>query len=292
MEHRAGFVNIIGNPNVGKSTLMNVLVGERLSVITSKAQTTRHRILGIVNGDDYQVVYSDTPGVLEPKYMLHQSMMAEVLSAMEDADIFLLVTEMDEPVASMLMLDKINESGVPTIILINKIDLSDQASVIAKVEAWAGKIEKSEVLPISAKENFNVDVVFQRILELLPESSPYYAKEDLTDRSERFFVSEIIRGKILEIYKKEVPYCTEVAVETFEDEENLLRIRAAIYVTRDSQKAILIGDQGKAIKKLGTTARFDLEKFFDKHIYLDLVVKVSKDWRDDKTKLKRFGYQV
>jgi GTP-binding protein Era len=292
MNHKAGFVNIIGNPNVGKSTLMNALVGEKLSVITNKAQTTRHRIMGMVNADDYQIVFSDTPGILDPNYLLQQSMMKEVGSALEDADTFLLVIDVNEGFDHPHVIEKIKSSGMPTIVLLNKIDLSNQEKVLKAYEEWKLILPDAEILPLSALHGFNVDTVIDRILEKLPESPPYYDKEDLTDRSERFFVSEIIRGNILQLYRKEVPYSVEVVVESFVDEEHYLTIGAEIFVARESQKIILIGENGSAIKRLGITARMDLEKFFGKHIHLDLRVKVSKDWREDKNQLRKFGYPI
>lgn len=290
MAHKAGFVNIIGNPNVGKSTLMNVLVGERLSVITSKAQTTRHRILGIVNGEDYQIVYSDTPGILEPKYLLQEMMMSAVDSALQDADVFLLVTEAGEQFDHPDIVAKINKSKVPVIVALNKIDLKTQEEVVELITKWEGVFDNARLLPISALENFNVDGLVSMIIEALPEAPPYYPKDELTDRSERFFASEIIRGKVLELYRKEVPYCTEITVEEFIESDQLLKIRSVIHVARESQKVIIIGDGGKAIKRLGIDARKDLEKFFQKKIFLELFVKVAKDWRENQQQLKRFGY--
>ncbi len=292
MQHKAGFVNIIGNPNVGKSTLMNALVGERLSVITAKAQTTRHRILGIVTGEDYQIVYSDTPGILDPKYLLQKSMMVAVDSAMADADVFLLVTEMYEEFGRQEIIDKLNKCQIPVIVLINKIDMFTQTEVAAKIITWEGRINNSVILPISAKEKFNIDGIIQLILGRLPEAPPFYPPDELTDRSERFFVTEIVRANILEYYKKEVPYCTEVTVDTFEEDEKIVRIRTVIYVARETQKIILIGENGRAMKRLGIAARKELETFFGKQVYLEMFVKVSKDWRDDQSQLKRFGYQL
>ncbi|MCX6271671.1 MAG: GTPase Era [Bacteroidetes bacterium] len=292
MSHKAGFVNIIGNPNVGKSTLMNALVGEKLSVITNKAQTTRRRILGMLNTEDYQVVFSDTPGILDPKYALQQSMMNEVESALEDADVFLLVTEIPETFNHPDVIGKIEKSGVPVFILLNKIDLSDQETVMKKIEEWKERIPAAGIIPISALHGFNTEAVITGILEKLPEHPPYFDKEDLTDKPERYLVSEMIRGCALELYKKEVPYSVEVVVDSFVQEEELLRIRAIIYVTRESQKVILIGEGGKAIKRLGIMSRKELETFFGIHVFLELFVKVSKDWRDDKLQLKRFGYQI
>ncbi|MHC1707332.1 MAG: GTPase Era [Bacteroidales bacterium] len=291
MNHKAGYVNIIGNPNVGKSTLMNVLIGEKLAVINAKAQTTRRRMLGIVNEEDYQLVFSDTPGILKPKYGLQQAMMAEVETALEDADVFLLVTDMTEEFDQPEILDRIEKSGVFTFILINKIDLAEQSAVMEKIKDWENKLTHSQVIPISALHGFNVADIIMMILEKIPENPPFYDKDELTDKPERFFVSEIIRGCILEQYKKEIPYSVEVVVDSFKQDEKLLRISGIIFVARESQKVILLGEGGKAIKRLGITSRNLLEQFFDQHIFLELLVKVSKDWRDDKLMLRRFGYQ-
>lgn len=291
MNHKAGFVNIIGNPNVGKSTLMNLLVGEKLAVITAKAQTTRKRMLGIVNEEDYQLIFSDTPGILKPKYGLQQAMMAEVETALEDADVFLLVTDVIEEFDQTEILDRIEKSGIFTFILINKIDLAEQDAVMQKIAAWEKKLTHARVIPVSALHGFNVNDIIGMILEKIPENPPFYDKDELTDKPERFFVSEIIRGCILEQYKKEVPYSVEVVTDSYVQEDKLLRIRSIIYVARESQKVILLGEGGKAIKRLGTTSRTMLEGFFDQHIFLELLVKVSKDWRDDKLMLRRFGYQ-
>ncbi len=291
MAHKSGFVNIIGSPNVGKSTLMNVLVGERLSIITSKAQTTRHRIMGIVNGEDFQIVYSDTPGVLKPNYKLQESMMEFVNTALQDADIILFVTDIYEDIKiEEKVLHKIKNTSAHVLLLVNKIDLSTQDKLEEKVQYWKNEVPKAEVIPVSALEKFNVTYVFDRILALLPESPGFYDKDQLTDKPERFFVSEIIREKILTNYKKEIPYSVEVVVETFKNEEKIIKIRAEIMVVRDSQKGIIIGHQGKALKKVGTEARKDMEEFFQKQIFLELFVKVNKDWRDSDTQLKRFGY--
>jgi GTP-binding protein Era len=292
MTHKSGFINIIGNPNVGKSTLMNALVGEKLSIITSKAQTTRHRIMGIVNGEDFQMIYSDTPGIVKPHYLLHKSMMKFVETAMLDADIFLFVTEMGETFDNEDILKKLQTTEVPVLLLINKIDLSDQPKVEAKINEWKELLPKAEIFPISALLKFNTDTVFQNIIRLLPENPPYFPKDELTNRSQRFFVSEIIREKILLNYHKEIPYSTEVAIDTFTEEEKLIRISAMIYVARESQKAIIIGAKGSSIKKLGTDARKDIEEFLDKHVFLELRVKVDKDWRENERELKRFGYEV
>lgn len=291
MAHKAGFVNIIGSPNVGKSTLMNVLVGERISIITSKAQTTRHRIMGIVNGEDFQIVYSDTPGVLKPNYKLQESMMEFVHTALTDADIILFVTDIFEDIKiEEKILNKIKNAGAKVLLLINKIDLATQEKLEEKVSYWKNEVPNSEVIPVSALEKFNVNYIFDRIIALLPEGPPYYEKDQLTDKPEKFFVSEIIREKILKNYKKEIPYSVEVVIESFKDEPTIIKIRAEIIVVRDSQKGIIIGHQGSALKKVGTEARKDLEDFFQKKIFLELFVKVNKDWRDNDNQLKRFGY--
>ncbi len=291
MTHKAGFVNIIGSPNVGKSTLMNVLVGERLSIITSKAQTTRHRIMGIVNGEDFQIVYSDTPGVLKPNYKLQKSMMDFVYTAITDADIMLFVTDIYEDIAiEEAVLNKIKNAKVPVLLLVNKIDLAVQDQLEAKVQYWKTEVPNAEVIPVSALEKFNVSYIFDRILALLPEGPGFYAKDQLTDKPEKFFISEIIREKILMNYKKEIPYSVEVVIESFKEEEKIVKIRAEILVIRDSQKGIIIGHQGKALKKVGTEARKDMETFLQKQVFLELFVKVNKDWRDSDNQLKRFGY--
>jgi GTP-binding protein Era len=290
MKHKAGFVNIIGNPNVGKSTLMNALVGERLSIITSKAQTTRHRIMGIVNGEDFQIVYSDTPGIVDPGYKLHESMMGFVKTAMLDADVFIYMVEAGQKEGNPQIIDRINKTGVPVLLLINKIDLSDQASVMERIEYWNSQFTNVEVIPISALNKFNLDTVFDRLLEKMPESPAYFPKDELTDKSERFFVSEIIREKILLNYKKEIPYSVEIVIESFKEEEKIIRIKGVIFVARQSQKGIIIGHQGSALKRVGIEARKDIEAFFEKQVHLELFVKVSKDWRDDEQQLKRFGY--
>ena len=293
MAHKSGFVNIIGNPNVGKSTIMNVLVGERLSIITSKMQTTRHRIKGIVSGDDFQIVYSDTPGILKPHYKLQESMMKFVDTALVDADVILYVTDVIEsPDKNEEYLEKINNSEARVIVLINKIDLSTQEKVMELYNAWKVRIPKADVYVISATENFNVAPIFDRILELLPECPPYFPKDELTDRNERFFVSEIVREKILLNFQKEVPYSVEIEVEEFKDDAKMLSLRCVIHVTRDSQKGIIIGHQGKALKKIGTEARLDMEEFFQKKVFLHLYVKVSKDWRDKDRMLGNFGYDM
>ena len=290
MTHKAGFVNIIGNPNVGKSTLMNALIGEKLSIITPKAQTTRHRIMGIVSEEDYQIVFSDTPGILEPHYKLHESMMKFVESTFEDADLFLLVTEIDENFNNKIVLEKLDKSNIPVIVLINKIDLSDQPAVEAKLSEWKQKLPKAEIMPISALRKFNLEKIMSAVISFLPENPPYFSKEELTDKPEKFFVAEIIREKIFLYYQKEIPYCAEVLIDSFKEEEVIFKIRAIIYVARESQKGIVIGNKGAALKKVGTMARKDMETFLQKKVYLELFVKVSKDWRDSEPQLKKFGY--
>ncbi|MBL0046748.1 MAG: GTPase Era [Bacteroidetes bacterium] len=293
MAHKSGFVNIIGCPNVGKSTLMNALVGEKISIITSKAQTTRHRIMGIVSGDDFQIVYSDTPGVLAPNYKLHESMMKFVSSALSDADIILFVTDIFEDTKiDAATLEKIKQATVPVMLVINKVDLSTQEKLEEKTAYWKNEIPKAEIIPMSALRKFNVNYLFDRILALLPESPAYYEKDQFTDKPEKFFVSEIIREKILKFYSKEIPYSVEVVVDEFKDEPTILKIRSEIMVARESQKGIIIGHQGKALKKVGTEARHDLEDFFQKKVFLELHVKVNKDWRDSDSQLKRFGYNL
>ncbi len=293
MEHKAGFVNILGNPNVGKSTVMNALVGEKLSIITKKMQTTRHRIKGIVNGDDFQIVYSDTPGILKPNYKLQETMMKFVETAIIDADIILFVTDVVEQAdKNQEYIERIGKSNVPVILLINKIDLSDQEAVTKLFDHWSKVFPGATIFPVSAKEKFNIAPVFDRILELLPENPPFFGKDELTDRNDRFFMQEIIREKILLNYQKEVPYSVEVLVEEFRETEKLIKIRAVIYVSRDSQKGIIIGHQGKMLKKVGMEARLDAEEFFGKKIFLEMFVKVDKDWRDKDKKLKQFGYDA
>lgn len=291
-KHRAGFVNIVGNPNVGKSTLMNDLVGERVSIITSKAQTTRHRIMGIVNTPEYQIVFSDTPGVLSPKYKLQESMLGFSEEALTDADILLYVTDVvEDPTKNADFLAKVAREEVPVLLVINKIDLvASQADLEAKVARWKELLPNAEVFPTSAKEHFNVDNLMARIVALLPESQPYFGKDALTDKPARFFVTEIIREKILLNYDKEVPYSTEVIVEKFDEKEGAIHIMAVIYVERDSQKGILIGKGGAKLKKVGTDARKDIEAFFDKRVYLELFVKVESNWRNRENKLRSFGY--
>ena len=289
--HKAGFVNIVGNPNVGKSTLMNQLVGERISIATFKAQTTRHRIMGIVNTPEMQIVFSDTPGVLKPNYKLQESMLAFSESALQDADVLLYVTDVVEnPEKNKDFLDKVAKMTVPVLLLINKIDQSDQKTLGDIVEKWHGLLPNAEILPISAKNKFGTDLLLKRIQELLPDSPPYFDKEQLTDKPARFFVSEIIREKILLYYDKEIPYSVEVSVEQFKEDEKRIHINAVIYVERDSQKGIIIGHQGVALKKVSTEARKSLEKFFDKPIFLEIFVKVDKDWRSSERELNHFGY--
>ena len=290
--HRAGFVNIVGNPNVGKSTLSNRLVGERLSIITSKAQTTRHRIMGIVNGDDYQIVFSDTPGVLKPKFRLQQSMLEYSTGALVDADVLLYVTDVIEsPTKNQDFLDRVAREKIPILLVINKIDLlKGNDDLLRIIEQWKQLLPDAEVFPTSALENFNVDNIMKRIVELLPENPPYFGKDALTDRSSRFFVTEIVREKILLTYDKEVPYATQVIVEKFDESDTAIHIMAVIYVERDTQKGIIIGHQGKKLKHVGIEARKDIEKFFEKKVFLELYVKVEKDWRNQESKLRAFGY--
>src|SRR3989339_283317 len=289
--HRSGFVNIIGNPNVGKSTLMNALVGERLSIVTSKAQTTRHRIMGIVNGEDYQIVYSDTPGILKPNYKLQESMMSFVNTAMSDADVILYVTDVVEKnTKNIEYLERLKSTSVPVLLVMNKIDLSNQEDIEKLYQTWKELIPQAEIFPISATEKFNLDPLFNRILELLPENPAWYDKDIFTDRNLRFFASEIIREKILLNYGKEIPYCTEVVIDSFKEHEGIHHIDAVIYVMRDSQKGILIGKGRLALKRVGTQARKDMESFFEKKVFLQIFVKVNPDWREDNKKLKQFGY--
>lgn len=291
MQHKAGFVNIVGNPNVGKSTLMNQLVGEQISIATFKAQTTRHRIMGIVNTPEAQVVFSDTPGVLKPNYKMQEMMLAFSESALADADILLYVTDVREtPTKNMDFLEKVSKMEIPVILLINKIDESEQNQLGNLVETWHKLLPKAEILPISAKNKFGTEILMKRILELLPENPAYFDKDQLTDKPAKFFVSEIIREKILRYYDKEIPYSVEVAVERFKEDERLIRINAVIYVERDSQKGIIIGHQGQALKKVSAEARKSLEQFFGKKIFLETYVKVDKDWRSSKRELRLFGY--
>lgn len=290
--HKAGFVNIVGNPNVGKSTLMNLLMGERISIATFKAQTTRHRIMGIINTDDSQIVFSDTPGVLKPNYKLQESMLAFSESALQDADVLLYVTDVvEKPDKNADFITKVQRMQVPILVLINKIDLSNQAGVVKLIEAWKEVLPQAEIFPISAQAKFGVDCVLARIKELLPDSPPYFEKDQWTDKPARFFVTEIIREKILLYYDKEIPYACEVVVEEFKEAEKNIRIRALIYVERDSQKGIIIGHKGVAIKKVMTEARKTLEKFFQKSIFLEVFVKVDKDWRQNDRRLEAYGYR-
>lgn len=292
MAHRSGFVNIIGCPNVGKSTLLNALVGERLSIITSKAQTTRHRIMGIVNDKNYQIVFSDTPGILKPNYKLQEKMMQFVVSALNDADLFLLITDVFEDIElEENYLKKLQKAKTPILLLINKIDAAKEGQIEEKLKKWSGLLPNAEIVTISALKNINLDKVMKRIIELMPEGEAFYEKDALTDKSERFFVSEIIREKILLNYKKEIPYSVEINVNSFKDEEKILKIQADILVERDSQKGIIIGDKGSAIKKVGEQSRKECEAFFGKKVYLELFVKVDKDWRNNDLRLKKFGYE-
>lgn len=289
--HKAGFVNIIGNPNVGKSTLMNAFIGEKLSIITSKAQTTRHRILGLVNGDDFQVILSDTPGIIKPAYELQESMMDFVKSAFEDADVLIYMVEIGEKaLKDETFFKKITNSKIPVLLLLNKIDTSDQEQLELQVQLWSEKVPNAEIFPISALEGFNIKEVFDRIITLLPESPPFYPKDQLTDKPERFFVNETIREKILMHYKKEIPYAVEIETEEFFEEDKIIRMRSVIMVERNTQKGIIIGHKGSALKRVGVEARKDLEQFFGKQVHLELYVKVNKNWRSNANQLKRFGY--
>jgi GTP-binding protein Era len=291
-EHKAGYVNIVGNPNVGKSTLMNALVGEKISIITSKAQTTRHRILGIINGEDFQVILSDTPGIIKPAYELQESMMDFVRSALEDADILLYMVEIGEQaLKDEILFGRIEKAKVPVLLLINKIDTSNQEVLEQQVQHWKNLLPEAEIYPMSALKGFNVTEIFERILELLPTGPAYFPKDQLTDKPERFFVNETIREKILQFYKKEIPYAVEIETEEFLEEEDIIRIRAVIMVERESQKGIIIGHKGGALKRVGIEARKDLEKFFDKQVHLETYVKVNKNWRSNPNQLRRFGYQ-
>lgn len=292
-QHRSGFVNIVGNPNVGKSTLMNLLVGERVSIITNKAQTTRHRIMGIVNTPEMQIVYSDTPGVLRPNYKLQESMLEFSLSALGDADVLLYVTDVVETASKHdEFVERVSRLDCPVILVINKLDLSDQTKLEALVDYWHERLPKAEIVPISALNRFNVEPLRRRIESLIPPSPPYFDKEALTDKPARFFVTEIIREKILLYYQKEIPYATEVVVEEFKEEDKIIRIRAIIIVERESQKGIIIGPKGIALKRIGTSARKDMERFFDKQIFIEFFVKVEKDWRNRDNMLRRYGYQL
>jgi GTP-binding protein Era len=291
MNHRSGFVNILGNPNVGKSTIMNALVGEKLSIVTSKAQTTRHRIMGIVNGDDFQIVYSDTPGILQPRYKLQEAMMAFVHTALQDADIILYVTDVTEkPLSEKNYLEKIKTSGIPVIVVINKIDLSNQNDLDLLAETWKKVFPNSTIIPVSALKKFNLDTLLRAIISYLPESPPYFPKDQLTDKYERFFASEILREKILIHYKKEIPYSVEIEIESFVEETGIIRIRSLIHVERESQKGIIIGHKGAMLKLVGTEARKSMEDFFGKKVFLELYVKVTKEWREKPVMLRRFGY--
>lgn len=291
MKHKSGFVNIVGNPNVGKSTLMNRLVGEKISIITSKSQTTRHRIKGIVNEEDFQIVFSDTPGVVKPSYKMQECMLEFSKSALTDADIILYVTDVVEDIRKNEdFVEKVNQNEAPVLLVINKIDLTDQNKLEELYDTWKQLIPRAEIFPISATENFNVDNLYKRILELLPEGEPFFPKDELTDLPARFFVTESIREKILLNYEKEIPYSVEVEVEEFKEDARRINIMAVIYVERDSQKGIIIGKQGEALKKVGTEARLDIEAFFGKKVFLQLYVKVRKDWRSKERDLKNFGY--
>ena len=291
MSHKSGFVNIIGSPNVGKSTLMNQLVGEKLSIITSKMQTTRHRIMGMVNQEDYQIVFSDTPGIIDPAYKLHENMMKFVTEALKDADVVMMVTDIyEKPEKIEDRIKQVSKLEVPVILLVNKIDQSDQKSLESIIDNWKSLLPNAQILPISALHNMSLQFIMPKLLEWLPENPPYFDKEQLTNKNMRFFVSEIIREKILMLYQKEVPYSCEVVVEEYKEEEKITRIRANIMVSRNSQKAIVIGHQGKKIKKLGTDARLDIESFIMKKVHLELYVKLDKDWRDKDQKLKKYGY--
>jgi GTP-binding protein Era len=291
MAHKSGFVNIVGSPNVGKSTLMNQLVGEKLSIVTSKAQTTRHRILGIVNDEDHQIVFSDTPGVVNVSYKLHENMMEYVSVSLQDADVLLFVTDtVEQKMNHEATLERIKKLNVPVICLINKVDKSHQEKVAERIEYWKNEIPNAEVYPISALHNFNIDIVWERILSLIPENPPYYDKDELSDRPMRFFVSEIIREKIFNFCQKEIPYSSQIEIEMYEDTVHLIRIRAIIIVERDSQKGIIIGKGGEMLKKIGRQARIDIQKFLDKKVFLETFVKVDKDWRSSEAKLKKYGY--
>ena len=292
MAHKSGFVNIVGNPNVGKSTFMNALLGEKLSIITSKAQTTRHRIFGIYNDDEHQIVFSDTPGIIKPSYALQENMMHFAHSTLKDADILILMTTIKEKsLKDEVFLDTISRMNVPLLVLINKIDLSNQEELERAVTFWEERLPNAEVYPISALEEFNTDMVLKRVKDLLDEGPAYFDKDAITDKPERFFVSEIIREKVLLNYQKEIPYSVEVVIESFKEEENIIRISAVLYVTRDSQKGIIIGHKGKEIKRVGSQARRDIERFLGKKVFLETFVKVSKNWRENEKQLKRFGYQ-
>lgn len=292
MEHKAGYVNIIGNPNVGKSTLMNALIGERLSIITPKAQTTRHRIIGILNEKDYQIVFSDTPGVIDPAYQLQENMMNSVYSAFSDADILIYMVEVGEKtLKDPKISERLRKTDIPLLMLLNKIDLAKQEDVAIELEKWSSDFTNAEILPISALNKFNLDIIKDKIVKMLPIAPPYYDKDAITDKSERFFIEEIIREKILKHYKKEIPYSVQIEVEEFFEETEIIKIRAIIYVMRNSQKGIIIGHKGMGLKRIGTEARKDIEKMLDKKVFLETPVKVKKDWRNDKRQLKKFGYE-
>jgi GTP-binding protein Era len=292
MEHKAGYVNIIGNPNVGKSTLMNALIGQKLSIITNKAQTTRHRILGILNEKEYQIVFSDTPGVIEPAYKLQENMMNFVHSAFQDADVLIYMIEVGEKgLKDQKLFERLKKTTVPVLMLLNKIDLAEQDFVAQEMERWGTELPNAELLPISALNNFNLDIIKKKLVEMLPVSPPYYDKDAITDKSERFFIEEIIREKILKHYKKEIPYSVQIEVEEFFEEEEIIKIRAIIYVMRESQKGIIIGHQGLGLKRIGSEARRDIEKMLDKKVFLVTPVKVKKNWRNDNQQLKKFGYE-
>lgn len=291
-KHKAGFVSLVGKPNVGKSTLMNVLMDENLSIITPKAQTTRHRIQGIISGDDYQIVYSDTPGIIEPKYKLHENMMSFVSQSLEDADVILFITDIYEKHSEDHVIERLNKTSTPVFVLINKIDqVKDQSEVMEKIEYWKEKFNAAEVIPISALEKFNTKVIFDKILDLIPEHPAYFDSDSMTDKPERFFVSEIVREKIFLNYKKEVPYSCEVLVTEFQEEESIIRVRVEILVERESQRSIIIGQKGEAIKRLGIDSRKDLEAFFKKQFFIQTFVKVEKDWRKNENALRKFGYE-
>ncbi len=292
MEHKAGYVNIIGNPNVGKSTLMNALIGQKLSIITHKAQTTRHRILGILNEKEYQIVFSDTPGVIEPTYKLQENMMRFVYSAFQDADVLIYMIEVGEKgLKDQNLFERLRKTDIPLLILLNKIDLAEQDFVAKEIERWRVEFPNAKLLPISALNNFNMDVIKKKLVEMLPVSPPYYDKDAMTDKSERFFVEEIIREKILKHYKKEIPYSVEIEVEEFFEQEDIIKVRAIIYVMRESQKGIIIGHKGMGLKRIGSESRRDIEKMLDKQVFLETPVKVKKNWRNDNRQLKRFGYE-
>lgn len=292
MAHKSGFVNIIGNPNAGKSTLMNALIGDQLSIITHKAQTTRHRILGILNNDDYQIVFSDTPGLVNPHYKLQESMMLSIQGSLQDADVFILLSDQGEPFKNEEIIEKIQKSKIPILLLLNKMDLSDQEKMAKEISDWKEKIPQAEILPVSALHKFNLEQVIAKILEHLPEAPAYYPKDELSDRNMRFFVSEILREKILLNYQKEIPYSVEIVVDEYNEGEELDKIRALIFVERESQKSIIIGKGGEKLKKVGREARLQMEKFLGKKVFLEIFVKVMKDWRDNEKILKKFGYDI